>query len=316
MLFFTNLRLKLRNFIKEHKNKVIICIIGYVVIVTVNHLLSNMETIKVPITTYTPHEPIFETGEKVSKNIQKQIEEYIDKYIEYCNEKEYEKAYNMISPECRQLVYPTLDHFKAYVNYVFKTKKIYNIQNYSNKDNKYIYRIRILDDILATGLTYESSVKFFEDKMVFEVENDTLKMGVKEYVGEDVMEKVYEDKYMKIVISKKITMVEQEIYTLKITNRTSNYLILKDNKIPSEITASTTKETIEEMDETAETIKLGPEGSITKQITFLNFFDEGNTSKTINFNNVRVLKNYTDNQEENLKEENIIETYATYISVD
>ena len=316
MRFFTNLRISIRNFIKKHKNKLILILIAWIVIIVVNYMLANWKIEDTLITTYTPHEPIIETGEEVPKDLQEKINALIDEYIGYCNSKEYEKAYNMISQECRQAVYPNINEFISYVNYVFKTEKIYNIQNYSNKNGKYFYRVRILDDILLTGLTNTDSVKYFEDRFVIEEKKGQLILSVKEYVESKELEKVYEDKYMKIVVNKKTTMLEEEIYTMQITNRTENYLVIADNSYLTEVTLSTNAEELYIVNEKFGNIVLYPNSKITVEIPFLNFYDEGQIGNTINFKKVRILKNYTIGQkEENEKEENIVEKYGTSMSI-
>lgn len=316
MRFFTNLRITIRNFIKKHKNKVILILIAWITIVAINYLLGEWWKEEAKITTYEPHNPIIETGETVSTKNQAKIEDLISQYIQYCNAKEYEKAYAMIRPECREMVYPTLESFKSYVDYVFRTPKIYNIQNYSNKNGKYFYRIRILDDILASGLTGEDSVKYFEDKLVLEEKNGEILLSVKEFIDKEELEKVYEDKYMKIVITEKVTMFEEEIYTLQITNRTNNILVIKDNAVQSEITLTASNEEKTQIEEGYNYIVLQPNSKRNCEISFLNFYDEGKIAEKINLNRVRVLKNYDYSDEaENEKTENIVEIYSTSIPI-
>lgn len=307
MLFLANLRIKIRNFIKKHKNKLIFGIIIWIVIITINIILKNWQEEEKLITTYEPHEPIFETNETVPDKLQDNIESLIDEYIGYCNSKEYEKAYNMITEECRQAIYPHIEDFKAYVNYVFRTKKIYNIQNYSNKNGKYIYRVRILDDILLTGLTGETSVTYFEDKLVIEQKEGELRLAIKGYIGIQNMEKVYEDKYMKVVINKKENLLDQETYTMQITNRTDNYLVISDNTYEKEITLSINDGETQVHNRTD--IIILPNSKEDIDLSFVLFYDEGQEGTKLNFNKVRILKDYS--TEEN--EENIVETYSTNI---
>ena len=283
MRFFTNVRIKIREFIKKHKNKVILILIAWIIILAINYLIELWSSEEGLITTYDPHNPIIDTGENVSNKNQEKIEEVIAQYIEYCNQKQYQEAYSMIKPECREFVYPTLEDFKSYVDYVFKTPKIYNIQNYSNKNGKYFYRVRILDDILATGLTDTDTVEYFEDK------------------------------YMKVVVIRKLTTFEEEIYTLEITNRTNNVLVISDDTYEPEITLSIKDGETNMTEEGDYTIILQPNVKRTYEITFTNFYDEGKEGQKINFKKVRILQEYLD---ENIgNEENIIESYNASINV-
>lgn len=305
MLFFANVRIKISNFIKKHKNKVIIGLILWIVVIAVNYIFQNLKVEL--INTYEPHKPIFETDETVPKKLQDDIVSLIDEYIGYCNSKEYEKAYNMITPECRKAIYPRIEDFKLYVNYVFKTNKIYNIQNYSNKNKKYIYRVRILDDILLTGLTNESTVKYFEDKFVIEEKNGQLLLNVKGYIGTQTMQKVYEDKYMKVVVTGKENTEDQEKYFLQITNRTDNYLIISDGSNNNAISLITSKGETKAYE--LSKIVIPPSTKLDVQVSFILFYDEGQVGTELRFNNIRVLKDYS---LEN-SDENIVEVYSTNI---
>ena len=135
---FTDLRIKFNGFIRRNKWKLVLVVIGWTILIAISTVLTNLK-VSVPITTYEPFKPIIENGQTMPDKWKETIENTISQYIEYCNNKEYEKAYNMISQSSRKQIYPTLNDFKAYVDYVFATKRIYAIQNYSNRDNVYIY---------------------------------------------------------------------------------------------------------------------------------------------------------------------------------
>ena len=157
---FTNIRRKINDFVRRNRWKVLLVFIGWSVLVATSAVLNSIK-VTTPITTYKPYEPIIDNGQTMPSKWQTVIKNTIDQYIDYCNKKEYEKAYEMIGENARKQVYPTLDEFKTYVDYVFSQKRVYAIQNYSNRDNTYIYRIRIFEDIMATGLTYSETFKYF-----------------------------------------------------------------------------------------------------------------------------------------------------------
>ena len=64
--------------------------------------------------------------------------------MEYCNNKEYESAYNLLDEDFKNLYFEDIDNFKKYINVVFKTKRIYNTEYYSNTDNIYIYNVKMI----------------------------------------------------------------------------------------------------------------------------------------------------------------------------
>lgn len=73
--------------------------------------------------------------------------EVISKFLDYCNEKNIEKAYSMLSEECIKEKYQTIDIFKTeYMDKIFTYKKEYEIKKEDEK-----YKITILDGILESG---------------------------------------------------------------------------------------------------------------------------------------------------------------------
>ena len=138
-------------------------------------------------------------------------------------------------------------------------------------------------------------------------------MSVKEFIDCQDLEKVYEDKYMKVVVIRKLTTFEEEIYTLEITNRTNNVLVISDDTYEPEITLSIKDGETNMTEEGDYTIILQPNVKRTYEITFTNFYDEGKEGQKINFKKVRILQEYLD---ENIgNEENIIESYNASINV-
>ncbi len=310
MLFFTDLRIKIRNFIKKHKWKVVVFIVVWSVLISINIILQNL-TIDTPITTYTPYEPIIENGETMPKKWQDDIEEYIKQYVEYCNQKDYEKAYEMISQNCRNKIYPNLNEFKAYVDYVFSSPKVYTIQNYSNYERIYIYRVRLFEDILATGMTYSDSLLYFEDKFVFTEQNGKLLMAVKSYIGDETMDAMYDDQYMRITVKNKSVMAEEEIYTIEIQNKTEHTIVLADDNTAYEIgfeVEGKNREMI--IDENWQRIYVQPNSSNTFTISCTQFYDEGLKTTGIYFNSVRILRSYSGESE--LKEQEIEQAVSLY----
>ena len=90
-----NFILKMKDFWRKNKTKIIIALLIWLVIVIINYILKNVNVEITPKTTYEPHTAIMDDS-KVPEKLQNPIEELISKYINYCNNKEYENAYNML----------------------------------------------------------------------------------------------------------------------------------------------------------------------------------------------------------------------------
>lgn len=306
----TDLRLKIRNFIKRNKWKLVIFIIAWAILIAINTILTNLKS-DTPITTYTPFEPIIDNGQTMPKKWQDDIESIIKEYVGYCNQKEYEKAYEMISPNCRDKVYPTIEEFKAYVDYVFKYPKVYTVQNYSNRGNVYIYRIRLFEDILSTGMTYSESLLYFEEKLVFTEYKGKLQLAVKSYIGDEELDYVYEDQYMKITVSNRSMSYDEETYTIRIQNKTEYDIVLANDIAAKEIAIQTEKETTAmSVNENWREIYIEPQASNTYRLTFQKLYDEGIKTTGIKFNSVRILRSYSGKEE--TKEQELAEAISLY----
>ncbi len=308
MDYWTNLRIKMIHFGKKNRRKIIIvALVIWVIIIIRNYMLVNQPLeIPEPSTTFKPHTVVMDAESQISNNnhnssmseekqvpekYQKPIENLIDTYFNYCNNGQYEDAYNLLTEDCKNVNYPTIEQFKGYIDEVFNhKKKIYNIQAYSIVKNKYIYNVRILDDILATGTT--DGYSYYEEKFVLTEENGEMKLSIAEYIGnEDVNAKV-EDDYMIIEVLDKSIDYETETYNVKITNKTDNYIVISDGKQKNEILLDLDGETRTPKNMIISSFFIPPNTEITKDIQFTKFFDDNTEASKITFGAIRILKSY------------------------
>ena len=177
-------RLTIKGFFRKYGKKILVGLAIWGVVLLINYFVGkyDMEYPKID-TNYEPHNSVMESEETVPDKLKTPIEELIGKFVDYCNEKDYESAYNLLSTDCKNNIYHNIEDFKKYVDSVFPNKKIYNIQNFSNKDNVYIYTVKILNDILASGLSNEEDSNVYSEKYAIITENNELKLSIREYVG-------------------------------------------------------------------------------------------------------------------------------------
>ncbi len=317
---FTNLRVKINEFVKGHKKQVIItCLVLWLIIFIINQILKNQRPkLPEPSTTYKPHTSVVNIDhgeESTPEEYEEKIENLVDKYFNYCNNGEYENAYNMITKECRDKLYPTLDQFKSYVDFVFEgKKKIYNIQNYSIYENKYIYSIRILDDILANGTT--DGYSYYEEKLVLIEENGEFKLSIGQYIGEEKPNKYVEDENMIVEITNKSVDYETETYTIKVTNKTDKYIVIADNTQNDEMILDVSGETRHPINTAIVRFYAKPNSTATFNVKFNKFYDNGLKSNSIGLNAIRILNEYDYKQgttQENL--DNAVRLYGIKIDL-
>ncbi len=307
-----NFRKKIREVFEKSKKKIGVIFIIWVIMVIINYLLGALKAEPVPITLYEPHISIMDDTKEVPERLKEPINKLFDQFMEYCNNQNFEEAYNMLSDGCKKHLYPTQQDFDTYAKSIFDTKKIYNIQNYSVNDGIYIYNLRILDDVLETGLTGEEQLLYYEEKAVIEEVDDKLFLSIGGYIKEEELDTLFEDEYMKLTVDKVVVMDDKEIYTMNVRNKTDNIIIIADNSDINEIGMKMGTETRKVQEIPMGGIVLYPsEGKNTYELPFTKFYDETEKSESIVFNTVYIVTKYVQDEEIMKKEkENAIDSYS------
>lgn len=314
-------RLKFRRFVKKYKKMILIILLIWGAVILLNYMLSKMPENLEPTTTYEPHVSIIDGSSTTPKRLQEPIEEILKEYVDACNDGNYAKAFNMLSEECRK--YEFDNNIDLFVNHVLTrmpVPKKYSIQNYSNvtlsKGKVYIYEVKYIDDILATGLTntqygyLSEKISFYEDK------DNNLEMSIGSYIYQLDIKSISENEYLKIDILDKKVSYSTEEYEVKFTNRSNYTIVVADGYESEEINLQLSQENRSEVNMAK--IVLQPGESITQTLCFTKFVDDGDTSNAINFGSIRVLETYsgTDVDEEIIKQEinNAIAKFSMSIS--
>ena len=304
-------RLKIRKFFKNNGKLIATIAFVWLVVIGINQLLKITNNKKVPTTTYTPHEAVLDSVEKAPSKVKNSMEEFIDEYINYCNNEQYTAAYNMLSDECKEY-FGTFNTYAGYVSNKFDQPKIYSIQNYSNKDGKYIYNVKLYDDILASGLT-NSVYNYQEEKITASYdENNNVVFSVGNYIEEVEINNVQENDYVKIDLQSKSVKYSSETYKVRITNRSENILVIKNGEINNEIVLQLGTEIRADIS-TKNKIILKPGENSVYYFTFNKYYDDSNDAQNLIFNSIRVVENYI---EENPNEENAIDKFSVKLGLE
>lgn len=292
---FLKLRLKVRNFFKKYKNKIFIVLVIWILILAINYLLGHQKQKVVLNTTYAPHNVVLLSDSEVPENLQNPIEDLIDDYVNKCNKKDYKAAYELLTEECKTHAFNnSLGKFTKYIDSIFAQEKRYSIQNYSNISEQYIYNLKLLNDIITTGLTNESYA-YYEEKIAIKKENGQLKLSVNDYMGSKELKNVAEDDYLKIRIESKEQYYDHEIYTVKATNKSDKTAIIFDGLAGEEIylVSETDRRALLNADTS---LVLIPGETKTAKLTFSKYYDETIPADQIIFNKIRLLTDYTGNE--------------------
>lgn len=304
-----DVKLKVNRFVRKYGKIIAITVFIWLFIIMVNKFLGNRKNLE-PTTTYEPHVSVLDSNSSAPKKVQNAIEDFIDQYVKYCNEGKYEEAYAMISEDCKNDNFKTISQFKAYVSNKFSNEKIYTIQNYSNYKDKYIYSIKLYDDILATGLS-NSSYKFQEEKVTASYDKSgNVVFSVGNFIEKQDVKSVQENDYIKVDVKSKSIRYGFEIYDVKFTNRSEHTIIIENGQVTDEVILNTGADLRKEVDATA--IIIEPNSTTTASFTFSKFFDDNQDSQYLIFNSIRVVDNYI---EDSPNEDNAIYKFSMQIGL-
>lgn len=219
----------LSNYLKKNRSK--FYVIAMISIIVITFMLAVIE-LKMPkdsnkkttTNTYNPSVTVI-SGKNVKESELKENEEIIEKFVNYCNNKEYEKAYNLLTNDCKDALYPSLEKFvSTYCKTVFDTKKEYNIQSWINNDNCKIYKIRYIEDSLSTG-NYTDSKKY-EDYITIIKTGENQKLSIDKYIGKKSIYKEKKTDELDILVETVDIYLEKEVFTLSIKNKTQKAIQL------------------------------------------------------------------------------------------
>lgn len=159
------------------------------------------------------------TGEKGSKTYDRETDT-IEQFIQYCNEGKTENAYNMLTSECKENMYPKLEYFiENYYNINFKESKSYNIQRWSSS----IYKIDLKGNMLQTGNLTSSSK---QDYITVVHKEDEYKLNINNYIGRTDLNKEKDIDNISIKVLYKETYMNYETYTLEVQNNNDTDIYL------------------------------------------------------------------------------------------
>lgn len=293
---YTSFRLKFRHFIRRNKKLIFIIFMVWLIIFGINQYLKNRTITPIPTYTYKEHSSVMDSTASTPKSMQQPIEELIDEYVGYCNEGNYQKAFNMLSEDCREYSYDnSVEKFMRHVLVKMPNPKKYSIQDYSNTNYNgkkiYIYEIKYTDDLLATGLT-NSTYTFTSEKLTFyKDDNGSIQMNSGDYIYHTDIKSISENEYLKIDVLDKIVNYSIETYQIKLTNRSNYTVVVSDGQESNEVVLVLPKETRNRSE--ISDIVLEPQESITMEFTFPKFIDDGDVSQSVLFSSIRVMEKYS-----------------------
>lgn len=160
------------------------------------------------------------TGEEVKTN--EQSKETIKRFVGYCNNKEIEKAYDMLSEDCRKLVYSDIEKFKTnYIDRIFYIYRLYTLENWFETNELKTYYIKYTEDILASGNANSKDNK--GDYITVTKDNH---ININSFVGTEEINKENTKDGVTINVAKVYYYMDYTILSLDVKNDTDGVIAL------------------------------------------------------------------------------------------
>ena len=311
---YTNIRLIIGRYLRENMLKIIIILVLILFGTSIYNMILTYNTEVRPIVTKDIETPVI-SNQKFPSKIQEEGLKKINQFLNYVKEDKIDLAAEMLTEDAKYYSFKNKKEAIGYIIEVYKGKK-YDIKPYAKVGNDYIYQVKVFEDILETGLT-NTIYSFTDTKMIIKNENGKIGLNIRGYIGKYKSSGFYEDNNLKVNIKGKNVWVEHEDYLLEITNRTNNYLVLKDKSNNTALAASlevgnSNRKLIDE-----ENIILKPLETRNILLRFPKMYFADKDATAINLDSIRVIKDYNEISnsnlsDEKLKQKNISNTLAEF----
>lgn len=148
----------------------------------------------------------------------------IDEFYTYCINHQPEKAYELLAPDTKKVLYQSEQQFEnLYYKEKFKGDKDYSFQSWtSSSSDIYIYQVKIFENMLSTGKANE----YMEDYVTIVPVNDSYKLNINSYIGRREVNQKQSNDFITVEVSISDVYLDYEVYTLRIKNNTDHTILL------------------------------------------------------------------------------------------
>lgn len=237
-------------------------------------------------TIYPNNQEDFLSSNYNSEKIQDEKLKLISAFLEKCNNGKIKEAYDLLSTDCKEEMFPVLEKFKNdYTDLVFNTAKTYDIKLWMS--GKYsIYKISIYENALAVGVVNNNAIDSYYTVVE---ENNDYKININNLIAKEELNTENSNDYVRInVISRKI-YIDYEEYEIKITNNTQKTILMdgyrKNNSMYLQDSVGG-KKTAYTNEIPERLLIINPLLSITRTIKFNKSYTEKISSKGITFEDI------------------------------
>lgn len=181
-----------------------------------------------------PSESVISGGE-VKEEVTEENTEIIKNFVSFCNKKEYQNAYDLLTQDCKEMIFLTLDSFiNDYCNKIKFNDIAYELELWYYTGNTYTYRITYFEnDMLATGKVNSSNN--IEDYITIVDSEEEKKLNINAFINKENINKTQNDEGIEITINTRSRYRDYESYDITIKNTTDKTILLSEGNNGNDI---------------------------------------------------------------------------------
>lgn len=189
-----------------------------------NREILEKETTLDNVVSYDKQSESIISEEDVPEQYREDFGNVIEQFFTYCIQHEPQKAYNLLSQDTINTLYPTEELFKnLYYTEKFKGNKEFSYQNWIKSGKLYIYQVKIFDNMLATG---KANNTYYEDYVTIVPEEGEYKLNINQLIGVKNIYQKYSSDELDITVKDSQVFMDYEIYSFEIKNKTDKTILL------------------------------------------------------------------------------------------
>ena len=207
-------------------------------------------------------------------------------FVRYCNEKQIDKAYQMLTDDCKQELYPTIEKFQEnYIDVVYSTKRDYEITKWSVSGNTEVYLVNLYEDMLATGGLGDIRDEYYTFSLD---KNGIYKLNVNNFIKTENKNKETIEDGIKVKIGQVAIYSDSQKIDISITNDTNKKVSLtgkRSDSIYLESSSGTEYSAFDSEFLTSQVI-LEPNEKRSFTISFNKYYDLSNPARYLVLDNI------------------------------
>ncbi len=176
-----------------------------------------------------PNESII-SDVNLSEETAKINSEIIKSFVEACNNKNYEQAYNLLSTECKEVEYSTLQDFQNdYIKHIMENSVSYQLELWNVYDGYITYRVTFYEGNLLQngGIPPEEN---YVDYITLLQEENKIKLNINKFVKREEINKSAKDRDIEIIINARNVYMDYEIYNITFKNYSEKSILINDGQ--------------------------------------------------------------------------------------